>query len=366
MNQKQRAKEMRQALSHPGQKAAEKAEKSPDKPAGTQRRKQLPEYAYRLADLLPILPTHVPDQMPVSEHIGLRQNAREIIQAVKTAPVIVADNVCKYVVESPPSEKRWDVSMPRCLPPFAQLFIEWHRPAPTERTERNGYVAEVNAMYTGVYVTRLLLDQLWEFEQETPEFGPLRFKLVDLLPKLKLAKWVVSLQFVVTSPDASATSYCGLAYLFLDEKGFCVSSPTSFAPECGNESFYHALNDMIIIAAYALGFINCKNVERIDVDHANTVKRKRQKHNQPPLVRYQVLEIDPAENAKGRTERGEAQPSGEHVSQHICRGHFVHFKEEAPMFGKPGMHGTFWKAAHVRGNSDVGTVVSDYSIKSPG
>jgi hypothetical protein len=47
---------------------------------------------------------------------------------------------------------------------------------------------------------------------------------------------------------------------------------------------------------------------------------------------------------------------------HIARGHFAHYTEDRPLFGK--YTGTFWRPAHVRGSADFGTVKSTYKVKA--
>jgi hypothetical protein len=61
-----------------------------------------------------------------------------------------------------------------------------------------------------------------------------------------------------------------------------------------------------------------------------------------------------------RTE-GRVETEGLKRALHICRGHFSHYSEEKPLFGR--IAGTFWVPAHVRGSAKEGVIVSDYNVK---
>jgi hypothetical protein len=111
----------------------------------------------------------------------------------------------------------------------------------------------------------------------------------------------------------------------------------------------------------ALSFLHCKNVVQIEHQPDGVINRERKKVGLKPFVRYHTINIEPMKKVL-RTE-GRIETEGLKRALHICRGHFSHYSEEKPLFGKYA--GTFWVPAHVRGSLDEGLVVSDYNVKGP-
>lgn len=114
---------------------------------------------------------------------------------------------------------------------------------------------------------------------------------------------------------------------------------------------------------FALSLTHCKNVSTIDAPDVRTrQQRRRDERSGVPAVRFQTLQIDPMKQVL-RTEGG-SEKNGLKKALHICRGHFAHYSEDKPLFGK--YTGTFWRPAHVRGTSEAGTVYKDYKVKAGG
>lgn len=114
-------------------------------------------------------------------------------------------------------------------------------------------------------------------------------------------------------------------------------------------------------ALLALAFCHCKNVVRRDVTDSLAPPAKWLRRQKVPEIRYHVLDINPMKEVL-RTEGG-IESNGLKKALHICRGHFVTYTEERPLFGK--VTGTFWKPSHVRGNAERGIVDKDYRLRSP-
>jgi len=105
--------------------------------------------------------------------------------------------------------------------------------------------------------------------------------------------------------------------------------------------------------------LNCKNIttKEISRDKENL---KRGRKNLPPLYSYHVLQITSPSANKGEKPRILGQ--GKH-RQHWCRGHFKHYTEEKPLFGKyTGLY--FWEP-HLRGDSKRGFADKDYEYVPP-
>jgi hypothetical protein len=115
------------------------------------------------------------------------------------------------------------------------------------------------------------------------------------------------------------------------------------------------------VCMFALQFMNCKNVSRRDVTDEYGPPAKWIKRQKAPTIRYHVLEIDPQKTKDRKPSNPESE--GPKKSLHICRGHFVTYTADAPLFGK--YVGTFWIPAHVRGSKEFGIVEKDYSFKKP-
>jgi hypothetical protein len=90
-------------------------------------------------------------------------------------------------------------------------------------------------------------------------------------------------------------------------------------------------------------------------------RAERRRATLPPSIRFTRLTIDPLRSGRrtvANTSTSQATP------WHQVRGHFVTYRPDAPMFGRPGQHGTYWVPAHVRGDREYGEVHKDYRVAS--
>ncbi len=149
----------------------------------------------------------------------------------------------------------------------------------------------------------------------------------------------------------------------LDERGnwHCHSEEShGYWHEAVQSSAVRALAPFLM----AIGFTHCKNVEMVDAPETPyKVRRKQELKLGHPLVRVKELIIDPSRvqrrvDRTGMTSRDDMKHQ---KALHIARGHFAHYTDDRPLFGK--YTGTFWRPAHVRGSADVGTVYKDYVVK---
>lgn len=116
-------------------------------------------------------------------------------------------------------------------------------------------------------------------------------------------------------------------------------------------------------SAILLDFLNCRNVVTEDVTPPEKLNKSRIRKNKEPLCTYKILKV-----VKGvpkikytNTSNPWGKPvSGAICAQHICRGHFKEYTEDAPLFGK--YTGRFWWQPQVRGHAKNGVVVKDYEI----
>jgi hypothetical protein len=112
----------------------------------------------------------------------------------------------------------------------------------------------------------------------------------------------------------------------------------------------------------ATSFCHCKNVVlRDDVPPPKLAAAQFKRHGAPKIT-YKTLEIGPMLGTL-QTEGGMNQGNTAQKALHICRGHFMDYREGAGLFGKH--HGLYWKDMHVRGRNRQGVVIKDYAIATP-
>jgi hypothetical protein len=115
-------------------------------------------------------------------------------------------------------------------------------------------------------------------------------------------------------------------------------------------------NYLLTTVVTALALINCRNVTtqptgRIGIGRNGTQKRR---NETTPEIRYQTI-ILPGGGTQSDDKGGHRA-----TALHRVRGHFKTFTTDKPLLGKHT--GTYWWGWQVRGNSDHGTIISDYQL----
>jgi hypothetical protein len=114
----------------------------------------------------------------------------------------------------------------------------------------------------------------------------------------------------------------------------------------------------------AICFMHCKNVTLTEQEGqypSRQVRREAERRGDPPLTKFYTLNIEPMK--KVLRDEGGSETVGLKRALHICRGHFSHYSEDKPLFGKYA--GQFWIPAHVRGTAEAGMIAKDYNVKPP-
>lgn len=110
---------------------------------------------------------------------------------------------------------------------------------------------------------------------------------------------------------------------------------------------------------WAISMLNCRRqtslVERPDFNPPDKWLRRQKQ----PRLRYHTLNIDPLKKMLKYDEK--ADPTGQQLAWHLCRGHWKHYTEEKPLFGR--YVGSVWCPPHAKGNRENGVVLKDYAIK---
>ena len=114
------------------------------------------------------------------------------------------------------------------------------------------------------------------------------------------------------------------------------------------------------VVLLALCFAHCRGVVQREARPSRQVARQAERSGKP-VVTYKVLDIDPVRKVL-QTE-GHVAHNGLQKALHICRGHFAHYTEDKPLFGK--LTGTFYVPMHTRGSLKAGAVVKDYRVLAP-
>lgn len=144
----------------------------------------------------------------------------------------------------------------------------------------------------------------------------------------------------------------GQGSLDIDKHGYLLNN--SFVHLCDPVTTFDR-NAHIMLRTLAL--LNCKNVSLEENTVSPKLIKKHAKHGRQVTEKFYTLKIKPM----GR--RSDSDPQGGtsgKQSQHIMRGHFKTFTEDAPLFGK--LTGTYWWESAVRGNPDVGKINKDYEV----
>jgi hypothetical protein len=114
-------------------------------------------------------------------------------------------------------------------------------------------------------------------------------------------------------------------------------------------------NHLMVTAVTALALMNCRNVMtqpvRINVGRNGTQKRR---HRPPEDIQYQTIILP------GGGTISDGKGAHRATALHRVRGHFKTFTTDKPLLGQHV--GTYWWGWQMRGNSDHGTIVSDYEL----
>ncbi len=120
----------------------------------------------------------------------------------------------------------------------------------------------------------------------------------------------------------------------------------------------------------ALALMACKNVETVFNKAApRLVKSKKQRRNAKGRSRrydFYTLRVFAGHGRKRRViyDGPDSTDPAMLKAHHLCRGHFAHYTEAAPMFGNPKLVGRFWHPPHARGSLDAGLIEKDYEVVS--
>ncbi len=117
-----------------------------------------------------------------------------------------------------------------------------------------------------------------------------------------------------------------------------------------------------LLPILCLSLLNCRRqtrvIERPDMNPAEKWLRRQKQ----PRLRYHTLDIDPLKKMLRYDEK--ADPTGRELAWHLCRGHWKHYTEEKPLFGR--YVGSVWCPPHAKGKQENGVVLKEYALNIEG
>ncbi len=340
----------------------------------------------------------------------------DFLRDLSQRPIVAADNICEFLyAENPKEVWEYGCDFPSCMPPFEQFFVDCSRPSrilsegkiksalslpekwgwmftavSREKVQARFSEGENHAKVTASIARQLkevfpLVDTaailrakehsdpkdgyaiLGNYEKTYLSLGAQYMKLRDGSPLTLPNELHTFLHCELIFCAYDRVALPGLCDIAITKDGAILNQPvfsTAFAGKL-QKGEHIELRDtwsaLMLPALLAISFMNCKNVTTTTIEPDKAINRQRTKAHLEPFLRYQTINIEPMKKVL-RTE-GKSETGGLIRALHICRGHFAHYSEEKPLFGK--VAGTFWIPSHTRGSSEAGMIVSDYNVQGP-
>lgn len=257
-------------------------------------------------------------------------------------------NVSDYYFNN--KKEYWDIfsDFPSCLPPWDNFCITFNHP---KSINNDGDIMNTNisAEYAIFVDSQKINKVMFRDSNEVVKIN------IDLSLFIKLGGELLSV---------------GNAQYFLNNDGTPIKivagvnsngSPKYFIPGTGDGTFHTPeeshqwVVDFSKIALLAINFCNCRNVSVIPNNLPTNLIKRRRKENRLPITKFYTLKIGDEPRHEHSNGNG-----GSTKSFHICRGHFKHYGELNPLFGK--YIGTYWCPMHTKGQQAVGEIKKDYVV----
>lgn len=317
--------------------------------------------AHRLAS------NNIPLQSPgvaSQEHVeaALRHLASQR-QSATEGTVFNIDNVAEFYLEK--QQGTWDpeIEFPCLMPPFGKTLMQWEWTKPLQFTIQGKPMPSRQAavLFSASETNPDMITRMASLTCEASGYCDPKAFSESIAPAIS-SKWTV-VASVWLEVGGAARFYPPQLWMWLDNHGkpvlpgYCWLDSCIFnkATKLEDEVARHCSH----LACLAVSFANCKNVSRSNVTAESNPPAKWLRRQKCPEIKCYTLDINPMKQVL-RTEGG-IETNGLKKALHICRGHFAHYTDENPLFGR--ITGTFWKPQHVRGSKEFGEVKKDYRIK---
>lgn len=288
--------------------------------------------------------------------VGKEQRDR-IRGGVAASFSVIADEIAEMYLQD--EKQEWDTDNFHCVAPVADNFlIEWRLP-PVESWNINGpsfckQYPQLAPRAAGVLIQSVLATEFSTGKRS----GPITIAIQEALARFPSTHWVMFCNEAFSMPNGNALIMPWLKPVFVRADGRLLHWGGLGAVPLNHRGDVDTglMNEVFL----TLSFMHCKNVVKRDATNFEGPSLKWIRRQKAPTIRYHILDINPMKEVL-RTEGG-IEHNGLKKAMHICRGHFVTYTEEKPLFGR--IVGTFWKSAHVRGSAEHGIVNKDYRVKA--
>lgn len=284
-------------------------------------------------------------------------------QEIRTIPKFCVDDVATMYAEH--DKEIWDMALdiPNMAPLFPMFWVEWNEP--TVWKMDNEIQTSQQGAQAGMFVKSHDLKTMSPERRQTfvdRFFAPDPAVIAVFDTGLREARWVLECSLWTSSnirPILGRPICAGVTHTVLvRENGSVINnvigSHDPMTAITGPSEVM--LVSPLHILGLAISFTHCKNVRVVETPDDRGEKWHRRTNT--PVLKFHTIDINPMKQTL-RTE-GRSDETGIKKALHICRGHFVTYTPEHPLFGK--YVGTFWKPDHVRGNAKNGIVLKDYKV----
>jgi hypothetical protein len=288
--------------------------------------------------------------------------AKAIVIDGSAAPPLV-----ESFTEAHPDGGEWNAAFPACFPPFPLCAVTYPMPVPIGPL--GGHVVVQCRTYDRSAVNKHLEGQYRSLEQRhpTPEvMAAIEKNRQELRTAYDVTLGAFTVQgHRVTWTDAlfSISFAADGSIRKVNDIGHGVfGSPVNGGWfRDGQKGQWLAFATVIAPVLMTFSLMNCRNVTvRDNSDERNPLPQTLRKMRVPRLEFRKLIVRAVAPSPRECSKAGDDRDA---VPLHICRGHFAHYTEDKPLFGRPGMHGRFFVPQHVRGKAENGIVLKDYEVK---
>lgn len=252
-------------------------------------------------------------------------------------PVIIADDIAKQIDALNGDEPHKAEDFGVIAPPFKLFFIE----AKTKTLDQKAVIRR-GAMVESV---DYYIEKLPEGTNHIMKFQ---------------GWWML---------DDSLLRIKPVIYIHCDNEGYMLDDMEKLLVAFGEGDSQNDLideqqaNTILNMIPFSLKAINALHkrapVEKVTPKRGERRRWQKKHGKDAKLTDYYVLKVRPTKNNTDFEEVG--QPAQAKRREHIVRGHFRYYKQDAPLFGK--ISGAVWIPDHSRGNETIGTIKKDYEVE---
>ena len=320
----------------------------------------------RILNEKPVLPNPDCCDVPIDYRV-LSEKMRDTPNLLANLPVIEFDNVAAYYASS--DKQVWQLSdMPNWAPPWNQFFVEWNEPEYWVIDGKIQYLP--GKAQIGFVVLSLRLPPDTDATELNKLMGGLtgclgiagisKSQLQGIISKSRWILFCDRWASICSKPVFGRPIWTGMHhFIFVSPEGNYVEAihagPTLHASLAANKN---CVDSPLHILGLGISFCHCKNVGESSVNISTPGRNLSKTEHPHPTVKVYTLKI--GEIKKTLSTEGDSDNTGVPRALHICRGHFAHYTEENPLFGK--YSGDFWKPDHTRGNAFQGKILKSYSV----